>query len=310
MWKTLYEFDAGGTTIPMNSWGLMITLAFLAAAIVVHRRLPRVGIDPDGMVGMYLLAMFSGLVGARLLHFLMAEPVRFFAHPGDFFDMGRGGFAFYGGFILAGVLSVAYVRARGMDAWKVSDVVAPTVMLGLAIGRVGCFLAGCCHGTALQLPPGAVALLPDDFGSAHAAGGQVWWLGQWPLLAQLTHHGVGHNEQIVYPTQLFEFAACMAIFGLTSLAWHRFRKFDGQIIAMVLLLYSAWRPINESFRGDTVRGIGYFGGLSTSQVVSIPVAVVGVLVLVVGAMRGKRPETPWQAPKDVAEAITGSAPKL
>jgi phosphatidylglycerol:prolipoprotein diacylglycerol transferase len=310
MWKTLYEFDTGGTTVPMNSWGLMITLAFLAAAIVVHRRLPRVGIDPDGMVGMYLLAMFSGLVGARLLHFLAADFDRFRAHPGDFFNMGRGGFAFYGGFILAGVLCVTYVRVRGMDPWKVSDAVGPAVMLGLGIGRVGCFLAGCCHGKELVLPPGAVPLLPSDFGAAHGAGGQLWWLGQWPFVAELTHSGVGHNEQVVYPTQLFEFVACLAIFGITSWAWHRWRRFDGQIIAMVLLLYSAWRPINENLRGDTVRGVDHFGGLTTSQVISIPAAVIGVLVLVVGVFRGRRPETPWQAPRDVAEAISGSAPKL
>ena len=85
MWPTLFKQQTGFGEVPYNSWGLMITLAFLFAAIVSHRRASRVGIDPDKLVGLYLLAIVLGLAGARLLHFLMATPDVFFADPTIFF---------------------------------------------------------------------------------------------------------------------------------------------------------------------------------------------------------------------------------
>jgi phosphatidylglycerol:prolipoprotein diacylglycerol transferase len=302
MWPTLYKQQTAMGELPYNSWGLMITLAFLAAAIVCHRRAGKVGIDPDKMVGLYMVAIVLGLMGARLLHFLMATPDVFFADPMIFFRLWQGGFAFYGGFILAGIGGVAYGMYRGMDPWKLSDVVAPTVMLGLAIGRIGCFLAGCCHGMAIDLPANAVPLLPASF-----TGGQLFFLDHFPFIAELTRHGVGHNDIPVYPTQLWEALAAFTIFLVTSWVW-RNRRFDGQVMAAVLLLYSMWRPINESMRGDEVRGVGYLGFLTTSQLISIPVALVGVAIVVFQFRKGVKAETPFQ-PEEPGNAEE-SAPRL
>lgn len=301
MWPTLYKQQTAFGEVPYNSWGLMITLAFLVAAIVSHRRAAKVGIDPDKMVGLYLTAIVLGLAGARLLHFLMATPDVFFADPLIFFRIWQGGFAFYGGFILAGIGGILYGIRRGINPWKLADVVGPTVMLGLAIGRIGCFMAGCCHGMKIELPPGARALLPDTF-----TGGQLFLLDHFPFIAEMTRHGVGHNNIPVYPTQLWESLACVVIFGVTTLMWH-YRRFDGQVFAAVLLLYSMWRPVNESMRGDEVRGTDYLGLFTTSQLISIPVAVVGLAIVVLRFRRGVAPEVPFQ-PEDEGE--TASAPRL
>ncbi len=303
MWPTLYTQHTNFADVPFNSWGLMITVAFSMAVLVSHRRAARVGIDPDKLVGFYALSIVLGLVGARLMHFLMATPKEFFAHPEWFFQLSHGGFAFYGGFILAGIGGVMYGRSRGIDGWKLSDVVAPTVMLGLAFGRIGCFLAGCCHGKAFDLPAAATPLLPTTF-----KGGQIWLIHGFPYLAEMTHRGVGHNDIVVYPTQIWEMLACFAIFGITSVIWHRFRKFDGIVIAAVLLLYAVWRPINESMRGDTIRGTDWYG-LTSSQFVSVLVAPVGILVFLIGMLRGRKPETPF-VPQSDDDLIEGSAPKL
>lgn len=301
MWPHLFKQQTAFGEVPYNSWGLMITLAFLFAAIVSHRRAAKVGIDPDKMVGLYLIAIVLGLAGARLLHFLMATPDVFFADPLIFFKIWQGGFAFYGGFILAGIGGVWYGIKRGIDPWKLADVVGPTVMLGLAFGRVGCFLAGCCHGAAVDLPADAHALLPTDF-----SGGQLWAVGHFPFLIEMTRHGVGHNDIPVYPTQIWESLAAFTIFGITSWVW-KHRKFDGQVIATVLVLYSIWRPINESMRGDEVRGLGYLGFLTTSQLISIPVALLGIAIALVQFRKGVKPETPF-TPEDEGE--TASAPRI
>lgn len=93
MYPTLYEQVTSFGKLPYNSWGLMITLAFLAASTVSHFRAKRVGIDPDKMVGMYIVAIVAGLAGARLMHFTMATPEIFFKDPLIFFRIWEGGFA-------------------------------------------------------------------------------------------------------------------------------------------------------------------------------------------------------------------------
>jgi phosphatidylglycerol:prolipoprotein diacylglycerol transferase len=312
MWPTLYTIDGEFGQIPLNTWGLMVTMAFLGAALVAHRRLSRVGIDPDLISGLVVVATVAGLAGARLLHFTMAEGrAEFFEEPSMFFDFRRGGFAFYGGFALAGAAGAAYAWARGTNVLKFADVTVPTVMLGLAIGRVGCFFAGCCHGADLTLPADATPILPDSF-----TGGQIYVFPEFPFVAQLTEHGVGVNGRPVYPTQAWEVLAGLVIFGLGSLSFFN-RRFDGQATATVLMLYAIWRPINESLRGDTVRGTDWgFAGmeLTTSQAFSIPVFLLGAAIVAIQLARGARvaPEKPFQAlelPRDDAGSI-GSAPRL
>lgn len=288
--------------LPYNTWGLMLTAAFFAAAYVVHRRSAKVGIDPDKMVGLYIIAIICGLLGARLLHFMMAANTGFFENPLVFFDFGKGGFAVYGGVLLAYVVGKIYGRVRGVNTWKMGDVVMPSVLLGQAIGRLGCFFAGCCHGTVIELPDSAIALLPDSF-----AGGQLWAIPGVPFLVELTRHGVGDNNVVVYATQLYESAVCFALFGITSWLWKR-RLFDGQIEASYFIFYAIWRPINESLRGDEVRGLGYFGDLTTSQVVSIPVFLWGVFIILWQFRKGVAPEKPFEMTH--AELTEGSAPRL
>lgn len=300
MYPTLYVQQTDFGDVPYNSWGLMITLAFLCATVIAHPRAIAVGIPPTRMVSVYLVSIFFGLAGARLLHFTMATPEVFFADPMVYFRVWQGGFAFYGGLILAAVTAISYALWVRIDPWKLSDALAPVIMLGLSIGRIGCFLAGCCHGQEAVLPPDATPLLADTF-----TGGQIWVFPHTPFVLALMRNGVGHTDVVFYPTQLWETLAAFSIFAVTSWMWHR-RRFDGQVIGAMLVLYSIWRPINESMRGDEVRGVGYFGSLTTSQVVSIPVAMIGVLVLVVGFFRGFKPESPWVPEDDTA----GSAPQL
>ena len=75
--------------------------------------------------------------------------------------------------------------------------------------------------------------------------------------------------------------------------WYRARRFDGQVMAALLLLYPVLRSSIEAFRGDTIRGTDWFGLFSTSQLVSLPMVVLGVTIIVFRYRRGVEPETPF-----------------
>lgn len=294
----LYVAQTATGEIPVNTWGAMITIAFLVGVFIANGRARHVGIDPDKLTGFYMLAVGCGLAGARLLHFLMATPEVFFRDPMVFFRLWEGGFAFYGGFILATIASVIYARARGIDFWKLADATSPVVMLGLAFGRIGCFSAGCCHGMQVELPADAMGLFPASF-----EGGQLYLMAHPPFLVELTHHGVGLNDVPVIATQLYESLAAFLLFLFGTFLWKR-RRFDGEVLAAMIVLYALWRPFNESLRGDEIRGTDWFG-LTTSQLISIPMGVVGLLILLVQFRKGVKPETPF-----VLEDDLSSAPRL
>ncbi len=307
MWKTLYQ--PADSVLSINTWGVLVTLAFAAAAWVVHHRTRRVGIDPDKMVWLYVIAIVAGLAGARLLHFTMAAPKEFFADPLIYFQIWKGGFALYGGLILAGICGVLYAVVRGIPVLKMTDAVFPAVLLGVSIGRMGCFFAGCCHGTVVDLPDNAIALFPSSF-----SGGQLWLVPGPPFLLELTHAGVGKNNVVVMATQLYETIATGAIFLFTSWLW-RHRRFDGQVFGVSLMLYAIWRPINEMIRGDDVRGLAHLQFLpaswpvhTTSQAISLPVFFVGLLIVLVFFRSGVKPEKPFEP--TAAELTEGSAPQF
>jgi phosphatidylglycerol---prolipoprotein diacylglyceryl transferase len=272
MWPTLAEIHAAGGALPVRTWGLLITIAFLVAVGVAQTRTQKTGIDGDKMAGIYVVAFVAGLLGARLLHFCMAEPGRFFADPLVFFKFWEGGFAFYGGAVLAAILAMIVARRNGMDSWKLADLLSAPLMLGLAIGRIGCFFAGCCHGSAVALPPGSIGILPHGF-----TGGQLWLSSSPPFLIEEFHHSVGMNDTPMYPTHLWECAGAFLLFLLLSWRW-RHRRYDGQVFVWLLLSYPILRSTIERFRGDTIRGVDWFGLFSTSQLISIPVLVTGLVV--------------------------------
>ncbi|MBN1335088.1 MAG: prolipoprotein diacylglyceryl transferase [Deltaproteobacteria bacterium] len=287
MWPTLFTI---GDALPVHTWGVMITLAFLAAALTAQARADRAGVDGDRLVGLYLVTFLAGLLGSRLLHFTMAEPQRFFRDPLIYLRFWEGGFAFWGGVILGGAAAVFWARWRGLPVWAVTDLLAPVVMLGLAIGRIGCFFAGCCHGRACAVPEGAVNLLPEDF-----SGGALWVSTSPPFLVEMFHNGVGLRDTPMLPTHLWESAAAFLLFLVLSWAWRR-RRHDGQVFGLLLVLYAPVRAFLEVYRGDTVRGVGWFGALSTSQLVGIPMLVLGILVILLRARASLTP--PRAAPTD------------
>ena len=118
MYPILFEFE-GRPRLP--AWGIMVMLAFIVACLVLGARAGKIGIDPDRLMPFFVLITFGGLFGSRLLHFLMASPPRSSSHPLDFFNLSKGGFAFYGGAIFSTLAGAIYALRARIPAWKLAD---------------------------------------------------------------------------------------------------------------------------------------------------------------------------------------------
>ena len=152
---------------------------------------------------------------------------------------------------LAVLVGIWYVRKHRLPVWTTGDLAAPGIALGYAVGRMGCFFAGCCYGSPCS---GDLCI---TFSDTHS-------------LAPL---GVA-----LYPTQLFEAGGELVNFVILF-TLYRVRKFDGQIFWLYPVLYSILRFVVEFFRGDTERGLFFGGAISTSQIVSIAMFFVSLFML-------------------------------
>jgi len=242
VWPTLFEHTTASGDIAIHTYGVMILLAFGAAFTLCHTRARQAGIHPDRLLGIYLAAAAGGMIGARLLYALAVDWQATLANPLSLLSCS--GLAFYGGALggAAGVLMMG--RWQQLPLWKLTDIMAAPLVLGLAIGRVGCFFAGCCHGAPSPLVD-ATALLPTDF-----LQGQLWLSGSFPFLTSEFHAGVGRLlHQPLYPTQFWSVCAGLLIVGILSWRWLH-RRYDGEITAWVLMLEPTLRIVIESFRAD------------------------------------------------------------
>jgi phosphatidylglycerol:prolipoprotein diacylglycerol transferase len=243
---------------PVNTYGVLLALSFLAALLVAARLGVRDGLPRERIYDLGLWMLLAALVGSKLL-MLWTEP-SYREDPSHLFslDFLRSGGVFYGGLIGAVVTGYFLVRYYGLPWWKTADAFAPGIALGQAIGRLGCFSAGCCWGKPTSAP---------------------WGVRFAPLGHEIT--GVPIDVDL-HPTQLYESAATLLIF-LFLLWLHRRRRFSGQLILFYAVLYSIARFSIEFLRDDPrgdIAGLTTWTGLSTSQLISLVVGLGGLLILI------------------------------
>ena len=178
----------------------------------------------------------------------------------------RSGGVFYGGLICATTVAVVYLHRHGLPGWRIADMGAPSIALGEAIGRWGCFAAGCCYGKEWHGP--FAVTFTDSF--AHDAVGT-------PLGVPL------------HPTQIYLSLNALVIFVILQWAYRR-KTFDGEVFWLYVLLYAITRGILEIWRGDLVRGFVIPGVLSTSQGIGLVTALVAGAMLLVLARRQRAEE--------------------
>jgi phosphatidylglycerol:prolipoprotein diacylglycerol transferase len=239
----------------IGSYGVLIASAFLVAVWVVQRLSRRAGLNPEAMINLAVYCALSGLAGAKLLMFLF--DVEYYArHPGEIFSLStlRAGGVFQGGLIVALVVAVLYVRRQHLPVWPTADIFAPAIAIGHFIGRLGCFMAGCCWGTRCDLPWKVTFTNPDAnrlFGT--------------PLNVSL------------HPTQLYESLGNLVIFFVVLRAWRRPHR-PGQVFGLYLVLYSVLRFAVEFVRFHE-QALPLGGPLSLTQWISIPLVALGGFLL-------------------------------
>ncbi len=231
-------------SLTLHTYGVLLAVAFLAGLWVASRQAKRSGLDAGRVTDMAVWVLIAGLVGAKLL--LFALDWRFYvSHPREMLSLLQSGGVFYGGLVAGLLVAWWYARHYRLPAWRTADALAPGVILGQAIGRLGCFSAGCCWGKATNVP---WAVTFRDAYASRAVGT--------PL------------DTPLHPSQLYESAAAFLIFAL--LLWLAPRKrFQGQVVLAYVALYSTVRFVLEFWRGDPDRGTWFGGTLSTSQIVAL-----------------------------------------
>ncbi|HKS30626.1 MAG TPA: prolipoprotein diacylglyceryl transferase [Pyrinomonadaceae bacterium] len=245
-------------SFPINTYGVLLALAFLVALVVAARLAARDGLPRERIYDLGLWMLLAALVGSKVL-MLWTEP----AYREDLWqlfslDFLRSGGVFYGGLI--GAILTGYFLARyyKLPWWKTADAFAPGIALGQSIGRLGCFSAGCCWGKPTSLP---------------------WGVRFTELGNRIT--GVPIDEPL-HPTQLYEAGATLVFFFF--LLWlHRRKRFDGQVILFYAVLYGAARFLIEFVRDDPrgdIAGLTTLTGLSTSQMISLVVGIAGLVILI------------------------------
>lgn len=255
-------FHFGRVSLP--TYGLLAATGLLLGLWVNVRNARREGLNPDHAWNLGIAAILAAIVGAKLL--LIVNDWRFFAaHPGEIFSLAtfQAGGVFYGGLIAAIAVSVWYMRRHRMPLLKTCDAFAPGIAFGHALGRLGCFAAGCCYGKPTSLPWGVT------FSN--------------PLASILSGTPLGIS---LHPTQLYEMLVELGNFFVLTWLLRR-RSFDGQVIGAYLFLYGFARYFLEFLRGDPDRGSVFGGAMTATQLISILMVVAGGVLWLL--RRGQRP---------------------
>jgi phosphatidylglycerol:prolipoprotein diacylglycerol transferase len=229
------------------TYGFFIAAAFLLGMSWTMREARYRGLNPKLVSDLGFYLILGGILGARLLYVLI-NPRYFLEHPLEIFMFWKGGLVFLGGAIVGAICGYVFLRKRNQPLWPWLDAVAPGLALGQAVGRLGCFAAGCCYGTKCTLPWAVTFTHPDSLA---------------PLYVPL------------HPTQIYHSLAGLVTFIFLLVAKKRL-KGSGQLMGLFLILYAFFRFSIEFFRGDYRGSIGI---LSVTQILALGLFILGLWVI-------------------------------
>ncbi len=259
MLPIVYELHLFGVSRPIGGYGLMVSLGVLATGFLAARAAHHAKEDWGAVIACIGYATLPSFLCAGALFYLV-EIVRTCFDLSEALSHGPG-LVFYGA--VPGAVLGTYYAARWLRVpwWKMVDLSVPAIAVGHALGRVGCLLGGCCFGAE--------------------------WHGPWAVTATDPISPMAHPTVPRHPVQLYESLGLVLIamvFAATPLeAKWLGPPGSGRRLSIYAIAYGILRFVVEGFRGDGVRGV-FFGGVSTSQLVSIGVIAIGVA----GIVRARR----------------------
>jgi phosphatidylglycerol---prolipoprotein diacylglyceryl transferase len=307
MMRTLFHVPLLG--LPIYGYGLMMVLGLLAGVWLAGRLCRSVGLNPDDFVNAGILALLSGIVGARISH--VFENFSTYTDPSrsgwqNFLaaiNITSGGLTYYGGFIFATVTLIIWGKLKKIPIPLGMDVIAPALMVGLAFGRIGCLLNGCCWGPECDLPwaihypmssdvyqdelRSGERTLPPELALTDPRTGQIYAMPQNRIDADPKLKAIASHERSYarHPTQIYSTilallvaAVCTAYFYLPHLA--------GRGFALMLVLEGIARFTLETLRVEPA----VLGRLSYSMVISIGNVAAGLALWFVFGKLARRVE--------------------
>jgi len=250
-------------------YGVFMALAFAAALIHWTIIARREGKDVNECSDLMFWMMISGIAGGRLAY-VFANWQEYLQEPWRIIKVYEGGLIYYGGFIGATIAGIIFAVVKKKKILDFADFVVTPLPLGHALGRIGCFLNGCCHGSATSCICG-VRYPPHSF-----AWNRQIDLG---LIDRFTPKTLP-----VHPVQLYESFFNIILYLLLIFIYKR-RRADGTVIMTYLLLYPTGRFLMEFFRGDERQHIGIF---TVAQLFSITLFGIGIGIGVLIYARGRK----------------------
>jgi len=238
-------------------YGVIMATAFLLGIWLAHCRAQQNNIDPNHIFNMVTIIIPASIIGARLYYVLFTwENYRL--EPLEVLAIWHGGLAIHGGIIGGLLAGLFYVRKYKLSTWQTADIVAPSLILGQAIGRWGNFINQEAHGGPVT----------EQFISHFPAfiKNQMFIQGQY-----------------YHPTFIYESMWNLIVFVILTLRWPR-KKTDGEIAFLYLILYSIGRFFVEALRTDSLM----LGPLRVAQLVSVTLIIIGAAGILIQRQISKK----------------------
>ncbi len=248
MRQVLFEVPFVGVKI--FGYGLMLFFAFLGSMHLAARRARRESLDPEVIYDLALWVFIGGILGARGFYVVQYWGTQIHSFW-EIFEIWKGGIVLYGS-IFGGTLTFFLYRAlRPFPLRPMLDVVAPSLAFGIAIGRLGCFLNGCCWGDTCNLPWAVTFPRESPPWNAELARGLI------PPDAS--------SSLALHPTQLYSTIDGLILLFLLN-GYYPLRRRDGEVMGILMLCYPITRYFIEDLRND--EGV-FWAGMTVSQCISV-----------------------------------------
>jgi len=314
MYPRLFEIPFLHVTV--KTYGVMLVIGFLAALWLIQRLSRNLTPDTQAATSAALYCLIAGVVGSRLFYVLLNYQ-QFRGRPLATLAVWEGGLVLLGGVILAVAVLLVFLLYHKLPIRRYLDVLAIGLMLGVAFGRIGCFLIGDCYGKPTELPWGVrfpynsfpyisqinadpdrnrpepyLALPKADYLDYLGRDGK-WYPRPFEELTERQKIAVTEGPYRclpIHPTQLYSSALAAFWCLVLYLFWRRGRKAElvgppgglfvkpGCTFALALIVYSVGRFSIEFVRDDNPIG---FNGLTISQNISVALVLLGVLSIAV-----------------------------
>ena len=260
---------------PVHWYGLTYLAAFLMFLFVGKyraKKMPLLGFKPIELDDILFYGVLGVILGGRLGYVLFYKPAEFLTNPGDIFKVWQGGMSFHGGFLGVLVAMIWYARKTGRNFWEVTDFIAPLVPLGLAAGRLGNFINGELWGRVSSANYSWLMLFPQ------ANEADVLHVTAHPQSATLLQQVGDYLMLPRHPSQIYQLLGeGLLLFVILWLYARKIRPMMA-VSAVFLIGYGVLRFIAE-FAREPDDFLGLFAGFSMGQLLSLPMIVVGAVLL-------------------------------